>query len=94
MDTNETNAASENQGHAATCATSPGAGCWPLPSEWDVPIPPQAVVIEQCEIQPGIKCTRPKWNKNWLRGLESFVRSIVRDEISKANTFIEREKQV
>ena len=59
--------------------------CWPLPPEWNTFIPPQAVVIREYEIQPGIKGTVPEWNKDWLRGLEAYVRSIVRDELNKAN---------
>lgn len=62
---------------------------WPLPPEWDQFIPPQAVHIVEFDTIPGIqhspKGTRPAWNEQWLRGLEAYVRSIVRDELRKAN---------
>jgi len=60
--------------------------CWPLPPEWDTLIPPQAVeIICGTDDQYRTTFSRPQWNAAWLRGLEAYVRSIVRDELSKAN---------
>ena len=56
---------------------------WPLPNEWDTYIPPQPIKIIEQSIP--MDSTRPVWNDVWLRGLESYVRSIVRDEIALAN---------
>lgn len=55
---------------------------WPLPSEWATTIPPVAVNINEQEYF-GAKVTRPVWNNQWLRGLEAYVRGIVRDEVKK-----------
>lgn len=58
--------------------------CWPLPEAWRCAIPVAPVKIIEGE-ENGLKFTRPVWNDEWLRGLEQYVRSIVRDELSKAN---------
>lgn len=68
------------------------SACWPLPIEWDTFIPPQAVQIKSETValeNGGGTLTRPVWNEAWLRGLESYVRSIVRDEIAKANSALD-----
>ena len=54
---------------------------WPLPSDWACIIPPQAVTVTH-DAAKGI--TKPDWNPQWLRGLEQFIRSIVRDERKKS----------
>jgi len=36
----------------------------------------------------GISFSGPEWNMDWLRGLEAFIRSVVQDEIRKANSTI------
>lgn len=61
--------------------------CWPLPPEWATFIPPHAVNIKDETVSAengGGTLTRPVWNEQWLRGLETYVRGIVRDELSKA----------
>jgi hypothetical protein len=80
----------DRRGPASGC-TSP-SDCWPLPPEWDTAIPPQPVVVRHgTNDHYRTSYTVPVWDKEWLRGLESFVRSIVRDEISKANAKHERQ---
>ena len=59
--------------------------CWPLPPEWDQVIPPQAVIHRHVMLGHGISFSGPEWNMDWLRGLEAFIRSVVQDEIRKAN---------
>ena len=84
MDKDQEKMASGEQGPAAACGPSPGLGCWPLPSEWDKFIPPQAVNISVERVREEIgggTLTRPVWNQEWLRGLEAFIRSIAQDEI-------------
>ncbi len=74
-----------NKAKPASGCTGP-SDCWPLPPEWDTTIPPQPVVVRYgTNDHYRTSYTVPEWNKEWLRGLESFVRSIIRDEISKAN---------
>lgn len=60
----------------------PLIGGVPLPVEWRGLIPPSAIVTE-CGTDDHYKTTfsRPVWNKVWLKGLERFVRGIVRDEM-------------
>ena len=89
MDNDQGKIASGEQGQAAACGPSPGPGCWPLPAEWDRTIPPQQTEICTFEILGGIKVTGPKWNTDWIRGLEAFVRSVAQDEIRKANPTVE-----
>ena len=72
-----------NDQDATRAAGSSATACWPLPPEWDTFIPPQAVKIIEQHIP--MDSTHPVWNETWLRGLEAYVRSIVRDELSKAN---------
>ena len=55
-----------------------------LPKEWDVFIPPSMVDIIETSDNPEITMTRPVWNQEWLNGLESFIRSIIRDEYEKS----------
>jgi len=62
--------------------------CWPLPPEWDQVIPPQAVIHRHVMLGHGISFSGPEWNMDWLRGLEAFIRSVVQDEIRKANSTI------
>jgi len=38
----------------------------------------------------GISFSGPEWNMDWLRGLEAFIRSVVQDEIRKANPTADR----
>jgi hypothetical protein len=78
----------KKSGTAQAVGRSGRTGCWPLPSEWDKFIPPQAVNISVERIREEIgggTLTRPVWNQEWLRGLEAFIRSIAQDEIRKAN---------
>ena len=64
---------------------------WPIPPEWDKYIPPQAIIIEDRTARLdngtaiGPECNGPTWNKQWLLGLERFIREIIADEMSKAN---------
>jgi len=64
--------------------------CWPLPPEWDQVIPPQAVIHRHVMLGHGISFSGPEWNMDWLRGLEAFIRSVVQDEIRKANPTADR----
>ena len=60
--------------------------CWPLPAEWQGLIPPQPTeIVGATDNNYKTTYTKPVWNRKWLRGLETYVRSIVRDEITKAN---------
>jgi hypothetical protein len=82
--------------NATWAAGSPEPACWPLPPEWATFIPPQAVNIKHETISPengGGTLTRPVWNEQWLRGLEAYVRGIVRDELSKANARLDRQEE-
>ena len=69
---------------AASEGTS-ASPCWPLPPEWDKAIPPKPTKIVEYHGPPGLSGAGPAWNGQWLLGLEKYVRSIVRDELSKAN---------
>jgi len=54
-----------------------------LPPEWDTFLPPEAIKIKTREPVPGMPMTKPEWNPVWLSGLETIIRSVVRDELSK-----------
>lgn len=69
---------------AASEGTS-ASPCWPLPPEWDKAIPPKPTKIVEYHGPLGFSGAGPAWNGQWLLGLEKYVRSIVRDELSKAN---------
>ena len=76
------------QDNATRAAGSSEPAYWPLPPEWATPHPPQAVNIEHETViteNGGGTLTRLVWNEQWLRGLEAYVRGIVRDELSRAN---------
>ncbi len=68
---------------AASEGTS-ASPCWPLPPEWD---------IVEYHGPLGFSGAGPAWNDQWLLGLEKYVRSIVRDELSKANGALHRQPE-
>lgn len=72
-------------GEIIEVAATSESPCWPLPPEWDKAIPPQPTKIVEYHGPPGLTSAGPEWNGQWLLGLEKYVRSIVRDELSKAN---------
>jgi len=53
-----------------------------LPPEWNTAIPPPATKIKTEKFGNGITYATPVWNEDWLKGLESYVRSILRDELN------------
>lgn len=80
---------------ARAAGQSPALGLshgWPIPCEWDKYIPPQPIITEDRTARLddgtaiGPECKGPTWNKQWLLGLERFIREIVADEMGKANT--------
>ena len=46
-----------------------------LPVAWEGTLPPQPVITVD---------GRPRWNREWLAGLEAFVRRVVREELGVA----------
>jgi len=50
-----------------------------LPPAWDKPTPPQ--MLKRLEVHTGIVTESSNvWNKQWLKGLDQFVRAIVKEE--------------
>ena len=55
-----------------------------LPKEWDGLIPPSMIDIMSRPVGLDDQVvTRPAWNQTWLKGLEEFVRRVVREELRK-----------